>query len=148
MTCEAAVLSCPCCFRCIHHAVTGLCECRWSAGTCSHMRGGARCTKYARTKVLILAWDILSVSAVAPTLQRPCDLAISAVQELEDCCRGSLMNISVYQHKRECKRALEQIDTCIEVRQALADQAAAAAQNPTNTTEAPSHAQEPTQPNL
>lgn len=49
------------------------------------------------------------------------------------------MNISMYQHKLECKRALETIDTCIDIQHALANQAA---QNSTDTTEAATQTQQ------
>jgi hypothetical protein len=48
-----------------------------------------------------------------------------AVEDLEACCAGSLMNIPNYKHKSEFKRALGSVDLCIEVHQALAEKAVA-----------------------
>jgi hypothetical protein len=48
----------------------------------------------------------------------------AAVEALESCCNGSLSNLSQYKHKSACRRAIEDIDTCVAVHQAVAEQRA------------------------
>lgn len=145
--CDAAVVSCP---RCCCFAMSTLCETCMCAGGLQAPAVVCWLVCAARDMQGRRYWCLqLATDPPGPATHLACDLLTSAVQELEDCCRGSLMNIAMYQHKRECKRALEAVDTCIEVQHALAAQAAnvAAAQNPTYTTEALPQTQQPPQSN-
>jgi hypothetical protein len=60
-------------------------------------------------------------TAVRCSIQHP---DVGAVEAVEACAHGRLAELTTHQNSKACCAALEQVDTCVELHQALAAQQA------------------------